>query len=155
MMHVLLFFFSFCQEFQMCSESLALKTNKQFCSSSSFFWFFVVCTINSAQMFPGMFVSVREIFNFQKKIKLNGWIHHFAQVATVATRDRFFAIFGFELYISSYQDKMHLFISFHSFTMFKDELVEINQSLVMLIIGFHFWKHVLASLDTCKSHKLE
>lgn len=92
---------------------------------------------------------------FNKKKKLNGWIHHFAQVATVATRDRFFAIFGFELYISSYQDKMHLFISFHSITMFKDELVEINQSLVMLIIGFHFWKHVLASLDTCKSHKLE
>lgn len=62
----------------------------------------------------------------------------FAQVATVATRDRAFAIFGFELYISSYQIQMHLFISFHSFTMFKDELAEINQSLVMLIIGFHF-----------------
>lgn len=146
-MHVLLFFLFFSS----VSNVLWKSQNKQFRYS---FWFLVVCTINSAQTFPGMFVSVREIFNFQKK----NWMDEytiFAQVATVATRDRFFAIFGFELYISSYQIQMHLFISFHSFTMFKDELAEINQSLVMLIIGFHFWRHDLASLDICKSHKLE
>lgn len=107
--------------------------------------------VPSVQMFPGMFECLEGIwFPLEKKEGKDRMNHHFAQVATVATRHRSFAIFGFELYISSYQDKVHLFISFHSVTMFKDELVGINQSLVMFITGFHFWKHVFASLDTCK-----
>lgn len=154
-MHVLLFFFLFVKSFK-CA--LKVWRSKQTNSSvpppppPSDFSSSVPSTQLRCSLECLSVLGKYLIFNQKKKIE---WMNSPFCAGSYRSRDRFFAIFGFELYISSYQDKMHLFISFHSFTMFKDKLVEINQSLVMLIIGFHFWKHVLASLDTCKSHKLE